>query len=69
MTSSAPAERVLYVDSTGRVLEARRLSKADADGRCELLVSYNAAVTLTVQRARYSADREPGTWHRPPLPS
>jgi hypothetical protein len=60
------AERVVYVDSVGKRHNAQLLAEGE---RSTLLVSFDGAARLTTMTARYSADGEPGTWHRPPKPS
>lgn len=62
-------ERVLFDDAQGVVANARTLGKPDTDGRTLLLVSYGGLARLSIQRARQSEGREPGTWHRPPQPN
>lgn len=66
--STAP-ERVIYVDSTGGVHEARLLGGPDEHGRYQLLVSHHGAARLRTIAALYATSPQPSTWHRPPKPS
>jgi hypothetical protein len=62
-------KKVLYVDRSGAVLQARTLSEPDAMGMVQLLVSFGGGRGMSVVEARESGAKAAGTWHHPDQPS
>ena len=60
-------ERVVFVGPELELWQARTLERQVPGQPTRLLVS--ARGRLTIELARHSEGREPGTWHRPVAPS
>jgi len=61
-------ERVVFIGPELELLKARTLTRPIEGEPTRLLVSRGRC-RFTLELARFSEGREPGTWHRPAAPS